>query len=432
MNRRQFLQTTTSLGAAAALPWSTSVFAQGAALRFATPEADPGQIKAWGEIFTDFKAAKNIDVKGEFGVWDDLVKKIAADLVAGSPPAMIAGGSKPGFMQDLARRGLTVDLKAIVDEIGRDDFNPIDLEHWQYQGQQISIPYGSQWPVLWCRRDLFEEAGISKLPETWDEYRAACEKLHKPDKGIYAAVFPAGRTWNTHIQSFNHIASAGGYIFDDKLNVVLDSPETVRAVKYYTEMVKRFSPPDASTYGFREGSATYTTGKSATTFYWGRTLTHIQQQNPELLKVSETVHIPRDKQFRTLFGHDEFTVVKGPMQAQSVELVKFMLTSPEQMFRLLTPVIGHVVPSRKSVLPKLQEHAWIRDNPKIVKTLITPHEFGTSDIKESAKHPFNPKMDALITKNVLADMIQRVVVGGDSAEKSVSMAHKAAVEIAKG
>ena len=433
MDRRQFLAAVGTASTLSAMRWSLgSASAQQATLRFATPEADPGQIKAWNEIFADFKTAKGIEVKGEYGLWDDLVKKIAADLVAGSPPAMIAGGSKPGFMQDLARRGLTVDLTKVVDELGRTDFNKTDLEHWQYQGQQVSIPYGGQWPVLWCRRDLFQEAGISKLPETWDEYLAAAEKLHKPEKGVYAAVFPAGRTWNTHIQTFNHIASAGGYFFDEKLNVVLDSPEAVRAVKFYADMVKRFSPPDATTYGFKEGSATYTSGKAATTFYWGRVLTHIYQQNPALLKVSETVYIPQDKHYRFLAGHDEFTVMKGPLQAQSIELVKFMMSDPNQMFRLMVPVIGHVVPTRKSVLPKLNEHEWIRDNPKIVKSLITPHEYGISDIKESDNHPFNPKMDAMITKNVIADMIQRIVVGGDSVEKSVSTAHKAAVEIAKG
>jgi multiple sugar transport system substrate-binding protein len=432
MDRRQFLAAVGAAGTLSGAGWPLcSASAQQVSLRFSTPEADPGQIKAWEAIFADFKGAKGVEVKGEYGLWDDLVKKIAADLVAGSPPSMIAGGSKPGFMQDLAKRGLTIDLTKIVDEIGRADFNSADLEQWQYKGQQVSIPYGGQWAVLWCRTDLFQEAGISKLPETWDDYRTAAEKLHKPDKGIYAAVFPAGRTWNTHIQTIGHIWSAGGYFFDEKLQVVLDSPETVRAVKFYTEMVKRFSPPDAATYGFKEASAAYTTGKAATTFYWGRVLTHLYQQNPSLLKVSETVYVPRDKAYKFPAGHDEFTVMKGPHQAQAIELVKFMMMDPNQVFRLMVPVIAHVVPTRKSVVPKLQEHEWVRDNPKIVKALISPHTYGASDIKESAAHPFNSKMDAMITKNVLADMIQRIVVGNEPVEKAVSAAHKAADDIAK-
>jgi ABC-type glycerol-3-phosphate transport system substrate-binding protein len=431
MDRRQFLKTSTAAGAlAVGGALGGAARAQQVSIRFSTPEADPQQIKGWESIFADFKAAKNVAVQPEYGLWDDLVKKIAADLVAGTPPALIAGGSKPGFMIDLAKRGLTVDLSKTVDEIGRADFDAGALKQWQYKDQQVSIPYGLQWPVLWCRTDLFQEAGV-KLPETWDDYMAAAVKLHKPDKGIYAAAFPAGRTWNTHIQSVNHIWSAGGFFFDEKLNVALDSPETVRAIKFYVEMVKRFSPPDATSYGFREGSAAYTTGKTATTFYWGRVLTHIYTQNPSLLKVSETVFIPRDKQYKFGAGHDEFTVMKGPHSAQAIELVKFMLSDPNQFYRLLAPVIGHVVPTRKSIVPKLQEHEWIRDNPKIVKKLIEPHTYGAADIFESPNHPFNFKMDAMVSKNVLPDMIQKIVVGGDPVEKAVSAAHKAAVDIAK-
>ncbi|NUU42607.1 ABC transporter substrate-binding protein [Tardiphaga robiniae] len=430
MDRRQFLQS--SAAAAGLLAWGTeTVSAQQAALRFSTPEADPQQIKTWEAIFADFKTAKGIETKGEYGLWDDLVKKISSDLVAGTPPDIIAGGSKPGFVQDLAKRGLTVDLRELVDEIGRSDFDPAALAQWQYKGQQVAIPYGRQTCVLWCRTDLFAEAGISKLPVTWDDYMAAAEKLHKPEKGIYGAVFPAGRTWNTHIQFIGHMWSAGGFFFNEKLEVVLDSPETVRAAKYYTEMVKRFSPPDATTYGFREAAAAYTTGKAATTFYFGRVLTHLYQQNPALLKVSETVHIPRDKQNRVWDGQDEFVVMKTPKSSRSIDLVRFIMSDPNQLYRVFGPVISHVVPTRKSVVPKLQEHEWVRDNPKIVNTLIQPHDYAVSDVLESSKHPFNYKMDAMISKNVLPDMIQRIVVGGDSVEKAVSAAHKTAVEIAK-
>ena len=49
---------------------------------------------------------------------------------------------------------------------------------------------------------------------------------------------------------------------------------------YYAEMC-RFSPPDIGQYGFREASAAYTSGKSATTFYWGRVLSHLYQQAPD-------------------------------------------------------------------------------------------------------------------------------------------------------
>ena len=398
-------------------------------IRFATPEADPSQIKSWEKIFGDFTKAASIEVKPEFAKWDDLSRKLAADIVAGEPPEVVAGSSKPGFVADAAKRGLVIDLASVVDELGRDDFSASALGAWQFKGMQMAVPYGQQWPVLWCRTDLFAEAGV-EIPETWDDYKAACEKLHNPDKGIYAAVFPAGRTWNTHIQSLSHIWSAGGLLFDEKLDVALDSPETVKAIRYYAEMVKRFSPPDAANYGFREAAAAYTTGRSATTLYWGRVLSHLYRDKKELLKVSKTVHIPRDKVHRTSLHFDELYVHKSKNQDMGRQLVKFMLGG-DQMFRLMTPVIGHVVPTRTSVVPRLQEHDWIRTNPDIVTALIAPNGAAVSALKESPAHPFNYKYDAVVSKNILPDMVQKVVVGGDTVESAVSWAHKEAVDVTK-
>ena len=110
-------------------------------------------------------------------------------------------------------------------------------------GIEATVRGGVQWPVLWCRTDLFGDAGLA-LPKTWDDYRAAAEKLTNPGRGMFGACFPAGRTWNTQIQATTTIWSAGGHLFDEKLNPTFDTPEVRRAMTYYAEMC-RFSPPDS-------------------------------------------------------------------------------------------------------------------------------------------------------------------------------------------
>src|SRR3989304_4836786 len=180
---------------------------------------------AGGALVEDYTAKKNKDVviKGEFAKWDDITKKLAADIAAGKPPEIVAGSSKPDFVAAETKRGLVVALAPVVDALGRSDFNPAALKVWQYRGIQMAIPYGGQWPVLWYRKDLFAAKGL-KPPITWDDYRAAAEKLTDPAKGVYGAVYSAGRTWNTHLMALIHIWSAGGMLFDEKLNVVFDSP----------------------------------------------------------------------------------------------------------------------------------------------------------------------------------------------------------------
>ncbi len=429
MQRRRFV--VTSAAASAGLVLRLARPAQAAkTLRLLTPEADPGQIKAWNAVFEDFTAKhKDVTVKGEFAKWDDITKKVAADLAAGSPPEILAGGSKPEFVAEQVKRGLVMDLAPLVDALGRADFDDAALRVWQYGGIQMAIPYGAQWPVLWYRKDLFAEKGV-KPPTTWDEYRAAAEKLTDPAKSAYGAVFSAGRTWNTHLMALISVWSAGGLLFDDKLNVVFDSPETRRALAYYGEMATRFSPPDVGQYGFREASAAFTSGKAATTFYWGRVLSHLYAQAPQLLPKTATAHIPRDRQYRTTLHFDEFYAYRTPNARETGELIKFML-QPDQLSKILAPVAGHVIPTRKSVQAPYARHQWLVDNPEIVKTLMTPIDFAISPTHESKSRPFNYKYSAVEEKNILPDCIQRIVIGKEPAGKAVEWAHKQMVEVTR-
>ncbi|MBI4609436.1 MAG: sugar ABC transporter substrate-binding protein [Candidatus Rokubacteria bacterium] len=432
MTRRRFVRLGAGAGAGLLFGLGSPRRSQAAkTLRLLTPEADPGQIKAWNAVFEDFGAKhKDITAKGEYAKWDDITKKLAADIAAGSPPEIVAGGSNPSFVAAQVKRGLVLDLAPLIDALGRADFQEAALKVWQYGGIQMAIPYGGQWPVLWYRKDLLAEKGL-KPPVTWDDYRAVGEKLTDPAKGTYGAVFSAGRTWNTHLMALITIWSAGGLLFDEKLNVVFDSPETRRALTYYGEMATRFSPPDVGQYGFREASAAFTSGKTATTFYWGRVLSHLYAQAPQLLPKSATAHIPRDKQYRTTLHFDEFYVYRNAAGAkEAVELVKFMLQA-EQLTRLLSPVAGHVVPTRKSVERLYGQHQWLKENPEIVPSLITPIDFAISPTHESRHHPFNYKYLAVEEKNVLTDCVQKIVIGKEPVGKAVEWAHRQMVEVTR-
>ncbi|MCB4824514.1 ABC transporter substrate-binding protein [Roseicella aerolata] len=428
MKRRDFLAGGLAGGVGLAMGGHARAQARGT-IRFLTPETDPSQVKVWQELITRYtEANRGAAVQPEYASWDDLIRKIPADLMAGRPPEIVAGSSRVSFMAAAAKRNLLVDLAPLVDQIGRADFHAPSLKAWHLNGIQAAIPYGVQWPVLWCRTDLFQEAGL-ELPKTWDEYRAAAEKLTNPARGMFGACFPAGRTWNTQIQATIAIWGAGGRMFDDKLNPTFDTPEIRRAMTYYAEMC-RFSPPDIGQYGFREASAAYTSGKAATTFYWGRVLSHLYQQAPDLLPKSKTVHIPHGGTPATALGWDEFVVYKSRNTNAALDYVKFML-EPQHMFMMMEPVIAHVVPTRTSVMPMVERHDWVQKHPDIVRPLIEPIDFGISATQETPDRPFNYKWDAIEARNIIPDMVQRIVLGKEPVNIAVEKAQKEAVDATK-
>ena len=62
----------------------------------------------------------------------------------------------------------------------------------RFNGQYYAAPIDFFIEVMAYRADLFEAAGLSEAPKTWDEFRAYAEKLNQPDKGIYGVVTMPG------------------------------------------------------------------------------------------------------------------------------------------------------------------------------------------------------------------------------------------------
>jgi hypothetical protein len=159
-------------------------------------------------------------------------------------------------------------------------------------------------------------------------------------------------------------------------------------------------------------------------------LSHLYQQAPELLPKTRTVHYPRGATQAVAIGWDEFVVYRGRNSRAAVDYVKYLL-QPRQIFMMMEPVIAHVVPTRDSVMPLLRDHEWIKKHPEIVTTLIEPIDFGVSGTQESERHPFNPKWEVMQARNIIPDMVQRIVLGREPVNVAVEKAHKDCVEATK-
>ena len=108
-------------------------------------------------------------------------------------------------------------------------------------GQWKALMLG-QAPAAWnWRPDFFTSAGVSKFPDTFDELLTAAQKMHDFGKPIGMSLGHApgdGKSTN-----FPVLWAFGGKEFEaDGKTVALNSPETLSAVKWYTEMYKYMDP----------------------------------------------------------------------------------------------------------------------------------------------------------------------------------------------
>ena len=75
-----------------------------------------------------------------------------------------------------ADAGLLQDITAAVAD-WKDTVNPGAMSIYQYNGKQYGVPWDMGMIGFWYNKELFEQAGITTPPTTWDEFLAAVQKL---------------------------------------------------------------------------------------------------------------------------------------------------------------------------------------------------------------------------------------------------------------
>lgn len=137
-----------------------------------------------------------------------------------------------------------------------------------YQGNTYWIPHHGSTQVLFYRKDLFEQAGVTP-PEAYDDLFGLASKFTNnpnfPDVWGFSTTPKQGEwassTWSTWLWSWS------GEYFDEKWNPVFNDQVGVDSLKAYAETVNR-SSPDAPNWGNEESGAALQQGLLAMLQMW--------------------------------------------------------------------------------------------------------------------------------------------------------------------
>ncbi len=127
---------------------------------------------------------------------DDLRQKVATLTASNDLPDMFAYESgKP--IVDLIDAGKIVDIGALLSEVGSTDFVTPSatslLETLSGTDTIYDLPLGLNVEGFWYNKALFEQAGITEAPSTWDEFEEDLAKLS--DAGIQPLACGAADKW---------------------------------------------------------------------------------------------------------------------------------------------------------------------------------------------------------------------------------------------
>ncbi len=144
---------------------------------------------------------------------------VRARVTAGNPPTAM---QLLGFdILDWAKQGALADLNSVATKEGWDKTVPLALQQFsKFNGKWIAAPvnvHSTNW--VWANKAVLDKAGVTALPNNWDEFMAAADKVQKAG---FVALAHGGQAWQEATMFDGVVLSTGGIDFYKKAFVEKD------------------------------------------------------------------------------------------------------------------------------------------------------------------------------------------------------------------
>ncbi len=144
-----------------------------------------------------------------------------------------------------------------------------DLEGGKYQGKLYRIPFRSDGGMLYYRKDWLEAAGY-KPPETFRELSEIAQNLQEKGVAKWGYLWQ-GKQYEGLSAMFVEILQGSGafWVNPDTLEVGLDQPEAIEAVKFLLKTLESgISPSSVTTYAEEETRRLFQSGNTVFLRNW--------------------------------------------------------------------------------------------------------------------------------------------------------------------
>lgn len=387
-------------------------------------EQPPHRVERMQELMDEFNAANpDIVVKQEPQNWGEIYAKAPAAVKAGNGPALLF--AIPDFTPILRAVGGVQDVTDFVAELdSAHNFNDATVAPYAYDGGTWAVPLYNMALSMWFRNSVFEEAGVTP-PTTWDEWLTATEKLTTGDQ--YGLGLPANKQLYTDQTVYSMMVNSGASeIYNSDGTIRFDSPETVEAYEFYSELYK-YTAPDAPTWTWGEAEACFANRSCASILQFTVITTYDTQAEgdaddlgviavPHKDGVADpgTIAYPNGVMF---MSDDPATI------AASEKFISFLL-EPENYGRFLNMEPGLFLPVTED--GATASSFW--DDPTTTK-YRSQVETMIENSKSGRLFGFTngntfPSIASISAQNLIAETIQEVVINGQSPADAVAATQK--------
>jgi multiple sugar transport system substrate-binding protein len=186
------------------------------------------------------KLNPGVKVKSQAIPYDSMLQKVIASVAGGGGPDVIRADII--WMPQMAKLQALAPMDDVVAQ-RKGEFYPGPLATCFYKGHYYGLPLDTNTRVVFYNKALFQRAGISQVPATTDEFKAAAAQIHALGANIFGYAEGGLDPWNI----LPWIWSFGGEVTNDdftKATGYINSPQSVAAIQFLADLLdaKALSP----------------------------------------------------------------------------------------------------------------------------------------------------------------------------------------------
>ena len=281
--------------------------------------------EVWGKILEPFEQEHNVEVSIEIVPWSNYEEKYLTGISSGQGPDV-------GYMY----------MEMINDYIESESIEPFDAyltdeekENFYYldkgviNGKQYAMPIvvGSA-RVMFYNQAILDEAGVTEVPQTWEEFTAACEKIQAIGKTPFLQQWGDKSKGAMNAIFFPYLWQAGGQIFnEDGTGAAFDSEAGLKAATFLADLklTQGIFPEEVTSMSEDQVFAEFKNGNAA--FVVGPT-----NKGAEFTEAGVNwgyVTSLSDQKMATFASADSLVLISASENKElAAELVKYMLSGP--------------------------------------------------------------------------------------------------------
>jgi multiple sugar transport system substrate-binding protein len=350
---------------------------------------------------------------------EEAARKLTTQIAGGNPPDTAYVDS--GTTADFASRDALVNLDdylARSETVKPEDFvEPFRLSA-MFEDSMYALPFDGETTGLFYRTDLFEEAGITEPPKTWEEFEAAAEKLTQPDKKQYGTILFSPPPESAYYW-YPWLWQAGGDLMnEDESAPLFNSEEGKQAAEFYVGLNK-YSPRDYLNSNSYDGRIAFANG-SVGMYVAGAWLAGVlEEEFPDINGKWASAPLPEGPAgCKTTIAGDNLVMFSNAENKDAAWLWLEFLSRPEsQKVWTIDDPHSTIMPTRTALL----ESPELKENKPQLEGFAEAMPCGVTSLIN------NPKWPRI--EEALSEELGKAMYGDQSASEAVDNAAAKAEEI---